>query len=66
MRADGGNAGLLLSLGQPELEFQFSNTLFVVNLSNGERNVLESSGDGSSGALNGEFSGLEINVDFVN
>jgi len=63
LRADGGNAGLLLSLGQPELESQFSNTLFVFSLRNGERSVLESSGDGSSGTLDGDFSGLEINLD---
>jgi len=66
LRADGGNAGLLLSLAQPELESQFSNTLFVFNLSDGERNVLEGSGDGTSGTLDGDFSGLEINIDFVN
>jgi len=61
--SNGGNAGLLLSLGHPELESQFSNTLFVFSLGNGERNVLESSGDGTSGSLNGDFSGLEIDFD---
>ena len=64
LRRDGGNAGLLLSLGHPELESQFSNTLFVFTLGDGERNVLESSSDGSSGTLDGDFSGLEINIDF--
>ena len=63
LRSDGGNAGLLLSLGHPELELQLSNTLFVFSLGNGERNVLERSSDGSSGTLNGDFSGLEINID---
>jgi hypothetical protein len=64
LRADGGNASLLLSLGQPELESNFSNTLLLVfNLRDGERSVLESSGDGSSGTLDVDFSGLEINFD---
>ena len=54
----------MLSLGHPELESQFSNTLFVFTLGDGERNVLESSSDGSSGTLDGDFSGLEINIDF--
>jgi hypothetical protein len=66
LRSDGSNAGLLLSLGHPELESQFSNTLlFVINFGDGERNVLEGSGDATSGTLNGDFSGLEFNIDFV-
>jgi len=67
LRRDGGNTGLLLSLAHPDLELELSDLgLFVGDLLDGEGNVLEASGEGTSLALDGNFSGLEVNINSFN
>lgn len=64
LRSDGGNASLLLSLGHPDLELELSDLgLLVSDLLDGEGDVLEGSLKSSSLTLDGDFSGLEINID---
>jgi len=60
--SDGGDTGLLLSLGHPDLESELAVAL-TVTLRDGERNVLESLGDGTSLSLNSDASGLEADFD---
>ena len=65
LRRDGRNASLLLSLAQPHLESNFSNTLLILlNFLDWERDVLKASDNGASFSFNGDFSGLEININW--
>jgi len=60
--SNGADAGLLLSLGHPDLELELA-SLFTSSSDDGEGNVLESLGEDTSLTLNSNFTSLEVYFD---